>query len=356
MKKILPLGEPPIISYLFHLYPLAILATDDAYLPWLYSTHIQLFVFPGEALKFFVHPLSTSHRLSHAHRHFCPLLDLQGMDGEAMAAICQDFPAAFMRLIDREYYVQADVDYFYLPDRGEYRRRHFLHELLLFGYDDGEEVFATLGFDRHGRCAPSQVKFAELAEALATPKERFFEEAASAPPWFAESLADRPRIFLYRYLRDQQCFFDLPGVIEQLTDYLEARNTSERFRLVALPRPGGAWGMAIYGFLREAIGRLQDEPEEYSPIPLRLLWEHKRCMLGRLAYLEDQGYLDRSEGWSTQYGPVENLANSLRLLMLRWAAAQKPTALAEAQALLSQLEATERPVLEAALRRLRSWL
>lgn len=62
MQRTLPPHPPPITAYLFHLYPLSILAQDNAYLPWLYSTHIQLFNFPSEELKFYTHPFCTPTR------------------------------------------------------------------------------------------------------------------------------------------------------------------------------------------------------------------------------------------------------------------------------------------------------
>ena len=40
MQRVLLLHSSPIRSYLFHAYPLSILAQADVCLPWLYSTHI----------------------------------------------------------------------------------------------------------------------------------------------------------------------------------------------------------------------------------------------------------------------------------------------------------------------------
>ena len=70
---------PPITAYLFHLYPLSILAQDNAYLPWLYSTHIQLFNFPSEELKFYTHPFCTRHEVRHLYFPTCPLLASPGL-------------------------------------------------------------------------------------------------------------------------------------------------------------------------------------------------------------------------------------------------------------------------------------
>lgn len=52
-----PLAAPLVQSYLFHAYPLAILAGHGtASLPWILSSFIRLYHRPGGELKFYVHP------------------------------------------------------------------------------------------------------------------------------------------------------------------------------------------------------------------------------------------------------------------------------------------------------------
>jgi len=58
--------------------------------------------------------------------------------------------------------------------------------------------------------------------------------------------------------------------------------------------------MSVYGLLREEIG---------MPAVLRVLWEHKKVMRGRIEYMEQHGYLDRGDGLSIRYGGIEEKAN-----------------------------------------------
>ena len=65
-RKILPTRQPPLMGYLFYMYPMSILANSDRYLPWFYSHFIQLFYLEGAALKFYIHPFCTTHRIRDA--------------------------------------------------------------------------------------------------------------------------------------------------------------------------------------------------------------------------------------------------------------------------------------------------
>lgn len=343
MKKMLPLREPPITSHPLHMYPLAILARDEAYLPWLYDRYIQLFDFPGETLQFF----APGCRAGDAHWYSCPLLDVQRVEQGVLGALSRDSVSWFIDSMTRGYYVQVDVDAFHLPGQAEYQMRHSLHQLLLFGYDDQERIFASPGLDREGRFAVFCLPFGELERAMRVPEGG--RETRDCPTWSAEDGLGRPRIALYRYLGGRRCLFDLVSVVEQLEDYLRGRNTSRRFRLVATPREGGVWGMSVYGLLREEIGRLGAAPGDGLPAVLRVLWEHKKIMRGRIEYMERLEYLDPGDGLSTRYGGIEEKANRLRSVMLHRAARSSPIVLEEAQGLLAEIAAAEFGVLEEVL-------
>ena len=356
MEKKLPLGTPPIISYLFHMYPLSILAQDDAFLPWFYSTHIQLFNFPGEELKFYTHPFCTRHEIRHLYYQACPFLDVQTIDRNLLSLAPTDLVPQLIGFVDRGYYVQIDVDFFYLPDRLHYRRSHFIHDLLVSGYDTQTQTLEISGFDAEGRYAVSTLPFAAMIQALSFTRAGHIEQTRqsepSLPSWFIASMTDRPRLFLYKHLLGQRFTFDPISVTEQLEDYLAARDTSRRFRLLAVPREGGVWGTDVYAFLKENTTALSVYPAAYRDIPLRLFWEHKKCMQARLCHMEEAGYLDPEDRLSIRFDAIAKKASSLRLVMLRWKTHHRSETLERACDMLDLIATEERPLLEEALERL----
>ena len=349
MQRTLPLHPPPIRSYLFNSYPLSILAQADAYLPWLYSTHIQLFNFPGEELKFYTQPFSTRHEVRHVYFSTCPFLDVQTIDRQALGLTTADLVPWIVSCIDRGYYVQTDVDFFYLPDRPHYQQHHFIHEVLVSGYDTEDRTLVLSGFDEQGGYAVSHVSFDAVERACSFTREGHIQQVLQVgrprPSWFLQAMEDRPRVFLYKYLPDQSYAFDPCAVAEQLADYLSAADTSQRYRLLAAPRAGAVWGTGVYPFLRREL----KNPAAYRDIPWRILWEHKTCMQARLQYMEAQGYLDPAEQLGVRFGAVERKTRSLRLVLLRWKTHQRSDTLTRVGEMLDAIAAEERPLLERVL-------
>lgn len=349
MQRTLPLHSPPIRSYLFHAYPLSILAQADAYLPWLYSTHIQLFNFSGEELKFYTHPFCTRHEVRHLYFSTCPFLDVQTIDRQVLGLGSADLVPWIISCIDRGYYVQTDVDFFYLPNRPHYQRHHFIHEVLVSGYDTEKRMLVLSGFDEQGGYEVSRVPFDVVERACSFTREGHIQQELQAgrplPPWFFQAMEDRPRVFLYKYLPDSLYAFDPCAVAEQLADYLAAADTSLRYRLLAAPRDGGFWGTAIYPFLQREL----KNPVAYRDISWRILWEHKTCMQARLQYMEKHDYLDPVEQLGVRFSAVERKTRSLRLVLLRWKTHQRPDTLTRASGMLAALAAEEQPLLERVL-------
>ncbi len=303
-KKCLPIGKPPITGYMHHLYPLSILARDTAYRPWFYCHYIQLRQFEGRGLNFYLHPF---------YREFstCPLLESNRVDRRLAGDKPDEVTKFVLECLERDYYVQLDVDYFYIPQGVYYQRVHFLHELLLSGFDWRQGTFTASGYGRDGSYGRFAVGFAEFERALST---AFRPEGG--PDWLQDKV-ENPQVVLYYYRSSAECAFDLVQAREELTDLYLSRNTSTRLRILAEPRNrGDLWGMDTYQFL----AGLLDEPEATEDellISLRIFWEHKKCMVARLEYMEGQGILPEEVGFARRYSDIASRANQIRMVVLR---------------------------------------
>ena len=304
MKKCLPIGEPPVTGYMHHLYPLSILARDTVYLPWFYCHYIQLRQFERRGLNFYLHPF---------YREFftCPLLESNRVDRRLAGGKPDEVTGFVLECLERNYYVQLDVDYFYIPQGAYYQRVHFLHELLLNGFDRSQSIFTASGYGGDGSHVSFAVGFAEFERALST---AFSPEGG--PDWLQDKV-ENPQVVLYQYRPSAQCTFDLVQAREELIDLYQSRNTSTRLRILAEPRArGDLWGMDTYQFL----AGLLDEPEAAENdllISLRIFWEHKKCMAARLGYMEGQGLLPKGVGFARGYLDIASRANQIRLVVLR---------------------------------------
>ncbi len=287
-----------------HLYPLSILAHDTAYLPWFYCHYIQLRQFEERGLNFYLHPF---------YREFstCPLLESNRVARRLAGGQPDEVTEFVLECLERDYYVQLDVDYFYIPQGAYYQRVHFLHELLLNGFDRSQSTLTASGYGRDGSPVRFAVGFAEFERALST---AFSSEGG--PDWLQDKV-ENPQVVLYYYRPSAKCDFDIVQAREELTDLYQSRNTSRRLRILAEPRNrGDRWGMDIYQFLAGLLNK-PEAAENDLLISLRIFWEHKKCMAARLEYMEGQGFLPKDVGFAGGYSDIANRANQIRLVVLR---------------------------------------
>ena len=108
------------------------------------------------------------------------------------------------------------------------------------------------------------------------------------------------KIGLLKYDNNRRYEFDLNLVLEQIRDYIESNNTSEKFRMLDAPEDG-IYGIETYCYL---IHCLLEQRNNFDLRLLHILWEHKKCMLNRLIYMENKGYLDPSENLSVAYNKI----------------------------------------------------
>ena len=338
-RKRLPLNpEPPVDGYLNQAYPLSILSADDSYLPWFHSNYIQLYCpanFPEDHghFNFFMHAAYPA--------LVCPLLDTQWLDRDIIDGCAAVVPFA-VHCLERSYYLQLFVDEFHLAERINSGRQHYIHDLLIFGYDRAQQQFDTIGYNDKGVYAPGRVAFADL--------ERAYESVRQLPQYHERFFFRK--IWLARRVTGYECSFDLVSAVEQLQDFLLGRDTSRRFRMINPPREIGAYrfeeedvyGRATYDLLRRYLDLLAAGECDVNPIPLHTFYQHKRCMTGRVRYMEELGLL--KPGRFEALEQIEQSTETLRMMLLRFAMRRDSRLIDRARDRFGRIVAAEKPVLE----------
>jgi len=317
---------PPITGRLRHAYPLSILATDDAYLPWFHSSFIQLFCpkvrgFAESHVDFFYPP----------HYPSMPLLRVERFDrGLVEERLRRDLGHFITQCLGRGRYISLYVDEYHIPGTASYREHHFVHRLLIYGYasdgcDDGTSAgregggarAAVLGFRASGRYEAYEIGLENLWRALDSRFLRQEAEAASVglrPP----GLGRAGEIWLAHRTPWNPCQFDLELVMEQLEDYLLARDPTTRVRLLDTGYYGQeSSGWQVYESIIRRLAHSMANPGYFDLLSMHVLWEHKKCMLARIAYLEQLGYLEARQRLRPRSEKVREGAAILRMMMLR---------------------------------------
>ena len=281
------------------------------------------------------------------------------------------------------------MDEFYLPGRTSYRRRHFLHSLLVHGYDRARSLFRVAGYLPNGEYGSSEVTFAELEAAFAVGLEpleegdcdgdgnegerRRFDGVGSRADlrrcMYSKRLSnvESNRVRLVRYNREARFELDFRAALEMLEDFANSARRRAGSRASSPSRtrstlsdsqsptgrtsPSASKSTAAFGggWRRFWSGR-----RELDIIPFHVLWEHKKVMVWRLEYFERNGYLDPSLALSVRYREIEARAAHLRLLMMRCRMKQDRKLLARSLARVDNLREKESEVLGGVLRAARA--
>ncbi len=321
---------PPVIGYLHHAYPLSILANEEAYLPWFHSNYIQLYCPPN-----FQNPSSNRTMKFNFYRRpdqrvsFSPYLKVQLLDRDLIFKSPTDILPFIVACIDKGYYIQPTVDEYFLPDSAAYQKRHLVHETLIYGYD--KQTFVGIGYNKNGDYASYHIMFSELEQAIV--------HADLTGHYDPDGLR------LFKYDSQAKYDFDIYLVREQFTDLLLARNTSYRFRMVANPSDG-AYGLATYSCLRSYIESFLYSPFSFDIRPAHILWEHKKCMVNRLKYMEGYGYLKSEYRFSVQYEELARKTGMLRMMLLKFKITHSAVLLHRVLSILDDIAEEEKNLLQ----------
>ena len=337
-QRQLTIGKPEVIAYLHHAYPLSVAAAQPAFRDdWLFNNYLQLRCQRGlvgaQAVTEFDFYLPPTHFTS-----WGGVLRMAQVPPSLLWRARGEILEAIMAAIDQEFYVQVPADEFYVPRRAAYGQRHYVHELMLFGYDRQERTLDILGFDEQHEFGAQRIAFLDLEDAVAL---------ADLSQHY-----DRGGVRLYQ-LHQQTYPADPTLVSEFLDDYLAAYDTSQRFRALEPVKPGYLYGMAVYEELASFFQSVCEQPGAMDIRPLQLIWEHKRCMQLRLQRLVELGWLASDAAHGRDYEQVIERANSLRLLGLKYLMTNKGALLARIAEGLRELAELERSILTPVLSRLR---
>ena len=306
-RKILAIEfNSPIKGFVFSL---SILATNEAYLPWFYSQHIQIYFSKKHIQK--GTPIIDFYRPPNNRLLPAPLLETRWLDRDLVSIVNEDIVHFVIKCINKNYYIQLYLNEFYMPNKSNYKKRKYIHETLIYGYDLCSEIFYIAGYNKMGQYISSKLNFFDFRKAYMTIECSDLEKAYMKVSYSPNHMA---KIGLLKYENNRHYGFDLYLVSEQLKDYIESNNTSERFRMLDTPEDG-IYGMKTYSYL---IYCLLHKKYRYDIRLIHILWEHKKCMLNRLIYMEDKNYINPSEKLSIKYTKIEKKVANLRLIMLRF--------------------------------------
>ncbi|MDP4179622.1 MAG: amino acid adenylation domain-containing protein [Bacillota bacterium] len=297
-----------VTSYLHYSYPLCIILTDEKRYPWFYQHFIQIF--------------STTHtygplRLEYLERmnFYAEIFDVHKDLGCKELVDIPDMIEFIKKKIDDGCYVIVNVDEYYLPQKSFYMKEHFIHQQLVYGYDDEKKKIMTAGFN-------NERIFTEIFYDFETFNEAYELGKLYYKP-YATWVEDRAVQILRPNNNTHNFSFQLPIFKNQLNDYITSSDnnaeivydyeTSENLTNCDPVR----FGVNVHNAVIQHIEKTFTGELTINFIQFHLLYEHKKGLYDRLRYIEQEYIVDPKLGMLIdRYLKVVELANAIRLKAL----------------------------------------
>lgn len=290
MYKELELNDkPPVSCYQHHAYALGILGCSEECAIWLCNYYVQLIYCPDLGINSFNFLVEF---LTHQNAFIC-----ESVNDDLINYLKLDKKTIVKHAIDCNKYVWFCFDEYSIPDRALYQKKHFVHDCLLYGYNEEREEFKIFGYNNTGKCVTSVIKY---------------DEFDRSKPSLIKTVQKNPE---YEFV------LDIRFIIESLEKYLNIR---EEFTLDLIAyqcnyfHVKNSFEPCFCGM--EAVERwknmIVDEinMKEYIDLrPFSVFYEHKKIMCIRMSYIskkiqELQKYIEAVESIERNARILINLA------------------------------------------------
>lgn len=224
-------------------------------------------------------------------------------------------------MIDDGFYVAfSGVDDYYVKGKSWYKEEHFNHDGLIVGYDDESGTLSIAAYDQRW-----------IFTVFETPQECFVEamtvlcDKGTYGGLHAVKAKNEPQEINFK------------NIYNELKKYLSSTISD-----YPLDNPEAVWGIVVYDFLCMYLDKLADGSiphERRDRRVFRLVWEHKKCMLGRIKAVEE--FCGWDNELSSAYEEVVDLADKVRFIYSKFVLKYSSKHLEKMQLLLMDIKRSE---------------
>ena len=228
-------------------------------------------------------------------------------------------------MIDAGYYVVfVGVDDYYIEGKSWYKKRHFIHDGTICGYNQVDKTYCMYAYDSNW-----------VYRKFWTSQKGFNKgrEAALKKGVCGTLCAIKPK--------SEQVEFSIETAMELLKDYLDSD-----FEKYPKDNEGDVRGIVVHEYMALYLDKLMDGSIPYERMDwrvFRLIWEHKKFMLERIQRIEQ--CLQLGTEISEKYRELVEEADNMRMLYAAYHAKRRDSLLPIIKKKLLQLMEKEKALL-----------
>lgn len=288
---ILQIKYPIITSYTSDAHMLAILNNYPSTNEWVFNQYINLW---GEE------PVCNNNSLvlrfnSWLIRRVCPYFNINTLYTNNFNSDIIEF---IISEIDSSYYLYILYDQYYIPNSEAYMKRHFEHEMLIYGYDTKEKIFYIADFYKNSKYTFTVAPFDCVENAIKGTLKS--EQFSCDEIEFCNTNYKFSNYLLYNSLNN--FLYSKNTVAENENVILENAELEE------IQKGRYTFGIKNYSLLIQSLSKLLHEKIDFYDIrPLYVIFDHKVMMCERLKYLANMGIIDFNDSIIDKYLNIKKI-------------------------------------------------
>ncbi|QMV40616.1 hypothetical protein [Cohnella cholangitidis] len=310
-EMILPMKIPVLNAYSAIAHEFSILSNYENAIPWFMSNLIQISNQYSGNMETYVN-------FYRPHLYWdCPWIQTQAIStdiinlNEKWNGNILEFIKDSIRL---GHYVRVHLNHLYIPLSG--KNHNFVHDSLIYGYNDSENTLYAADNFKDRKYSFEKIGYSE------------FEQAYKEKRDVGSNLYTSKYILLMKYQPDAVYDFNLDHVIVQLKHYLNSTDPYKDFISGCSQADSDfSFGMEVYEKLKAYLQRIALLQTDADVRGFYFLVTHKKAMLLRLEYMENNRFLNKSLNFSMNYAEVHKLSVMLCNLLLKYNATKQKSIL-----------------------------
>ena len=265
--------QKDVTTYLNYSLPLCAILSDSNLYAWFYEHFIQIYTLTDNDGNLWIDYLED--------RNFYKNITEYEIYGCNELKSVESIINLVTNRINLQYYVIVYVDEYYLPGKESYRKSHFLHQLMIYGYDNENKTLKTIAFNKNKDFIETEYTYEQFVES--------YEEAKIyydlSPVWVTNETLELIRIkAIDSYEFNTQLF------LKELKCYLSNQGDYSKIRQNNLIINGkkATFNYAIYDDLLFHLNNLIQGKITMDYRYMHLMFEHKDIMYKRLKYISSK--------------------------------------------------------------------
>ena len=320
-RRILPIYFPtPITLFSHHIFPLAILLSNENfsyllmnyYIQLSYKTyhdvpdikHLDIDYFPI-ALDFY----PNMHFINRTTTYL-KITELNNKEVEIKQDLIID---KVIKWIDNGYYLYFNLDESQIPGTFFFRRRlHYLHPIFIFGYDKSQKILRSLNYDENRNVSIIDIKFEDFTEAFLSPITKML---LNEYDWGKDF-----EYVIILYKRKDNVKIELnPAIIRNsLQDFITSGNFLMNYALFFPDEDWMKWGIETYDTIQLYLNSYVNPQNFFDYRIFFCLFEHKKLMSNRIYCLEKNNLLNPAQKLFVSCTQIEEKTNVLKTLSYKY--------------------------------------